>query len=211
MMFDDSRPTQNLLLALAFRYAQKKQCLPFDLPGRMTFAHTMDSSWQRWHASSCSSSKRKVPFIRADYLSCATPLHQYRQDRYSTKGGCTSVAGASPLVSPLSTAAGDAAICYSSGVDQQRKPWKRSFTLHRVGELSLERVGNSFSRAVAVGAYDDGVLPAAMREVSDAGAATMSSSSSRGMGEETRDKAFDWREGLGQVARVLAFSVSSQK
>lgn len=185
----------------------KKKYLPFALPGRMTFAHTMDSSWRRRHASSCSS-KRKVPFIRADSLSRATPLsHDDHHDYYSTKGGCTPFARAPPPLAalPLPIAAGDAVSSYSSAINQQRNPWKGSFPLHHVSDLSLERVGSSGSGTAAAGAYD-GVFPAH----GDVGSiTTLSSSSSRGMGEEGGGKTFDWREGLGQVARVLALSISS--
>ena len=80
-----------------------------------------------------------------------------------------------------------------------------------MGELSLERVGNSASgTATAVGAYS-GVFAPAMREVGDVGSTTFSSSPSHGMGEEGGGKAFDWRDGLGQVARVLALSISSSQ
>lgn len=170
----------------------------------MTFAHTMDSSWRRRHASSCSSSKRKVPFIGEDSLSRATPLSHH--DYYSTKGGCTPFARAPPpLAASPRPIAGDAVSSYSSAIDQKRKPWKGSFPLHHVNDLSLERVGSSGSGTAAAGAYD-GVFPAH----GDVGSTTtLSSSSSREMGEEGGGKTFDWREGLGQVARVLALSISS--
>lgn len=189
-----------------------KKKLAFASPGRMTFAHTMDSSWRRRHASSCSSSKRKMPFVRADSLSWATPLGHDHHDYHLTKGDCTPNASALPhLAPPLSKAAGDAVSSFSSAVDHQRKPWKGSFPLHRVGELSLERVGNSASGIATVGAYS-GVFAPAMREVGDVGSTTtLSSSSSRGMGEDGGSKAFDWRDGLGQVARVLALSISSSQ
>lgn len=169
--------------------------------------HTMDSSWRRRHASSCNNSKRKVPFIRADSVSWMTPLNH----DYSTKGDCT----AFPRTSPLPTA-GDAVLAYSSEIVQQRQErWKGAFPLHRVGELSLQRVDQSDLRAVAVAGALDDVFPAAMREVGHVGSTTTmsASSSSREVGEEGGgDKGLGWREGLGHVARVLAFSVSrSQK
>lgn len=165
--------------------------------------HTMDSSWRRRHTSSCNNSKRKVPLIRADPVSWMTPLNH----DYSIKGGCV----AFPRAFPLATA-GDAILAFSSEVDQQRQErWKETFPLHRVGELSHERVdGGGLETAAVVGALD-GVFPAAMREVGDVGSTTISSSaSSRGVGEEEGrgDKGLDWREGLGHAARVLALSVS---